>query len=303
MKRVKQDRFKTFIMDNGRRVKFHWARFHEEFQKKKIGGQYRYNTDLYRQIVKHIYQLLSRDDVEDRIEVVKKWHKGENGPKDLLEIYKSLAEFFGCEEGAFLIDENNEEDYEVNTVVHTDMSHPNNEIPAFNESGMLERAMKHMREKEAAHELYSVLTDLIAEYVQADQDVWFEHSECSMQELNKWLDHYPRQYPARVAIRKSAVYLPAELRYRANDLLDEMYVWTGGGYAHDWDKLSFGAPLCDGFIENKYEHFDAYLKTRGLSRESLDNTDRDDQWFWFLKEQEEKWYDKLDNIFSDYLRD
>lgn len=81
-----------------------------------------------------------------------------------------------------------------------------------------------------------------------------------------------------------------------------MYAWVSG-YVCEWDELSVGTPLGDSFVANKNEHFDEYLAKHNVKKDTLDDFDYDDQMFWFLKGQEQDWYDKLDDIFADYLCD
>ena len=79
----------------------------------------------------------------------------------------------------------------------------------------------HNQEKEAAQKLYSLFIDFIAEYNQADYDVWC----CDFDKTGDWpkyVSKYPDRKPMIIAIQKSKLYLPSEIIKGSEELLADM---------------------------------------------------------------------------------
>lgn len=299
MKQEKQEKFKWFTMENGKRVRFDWTRFRDEVD--KITREQRLQKkDVYRQIIRHLKPGLTRDEVEDKTDRVKKWYQGDNGPRDLLEIYKPLAEFFRCEETAFLLFEKTE-DYKMETIItplgvvqanSQTLSAEENRKMIYAMERARSNAMERAKEKEVAYELYGVLVDLIAAYVPVDHKVWLgNRDEPGWVKIFK---EYPGRYPAEVAIRKSAPYLPKEIRYQASALLEEMY----GGWLNDWE-FSIGD-----FHDSKIRQLDKYIEEIwGEDPKKMEEGEKEDRLFDFILDEEYNLFAKLDDIFADYLCD
>ena len=238
MTRKKKANPRWFDMDDGRRVRFDMARFHEEVIDAKRERSCS-ATDLYREIIKTLYSNYPSNQVDSAAEMVKKWDQGRNGPTDLLEIYKPLADFFGCEEDAFLLYEKAEENDMNTATVQTTAVQPDAWTLSADESHKLisaiERAggnaMLRAKEKEVAHELYGIMVDMIAAYLPADEKFWRQKSEeLSLQDK---LKEYPKRCPIERAIMKASLYLPKEVRYKAESLLEDMY----GPQAYIWEEF------------------------------------------------------------------
>lgn len=305
MKKEQQKKRLKFTLDDGRRVEFDWTRFYDEFFKKKKDCNYRYKTDLFRKILQHLYPQINGDDMETIIQNknLDKWLDG-GGPQNLLEIYKPLAEFFGCEEDAFLkyVDEETKEEHKMNTMAAPFHSPSVSMVFPTTESKMI-RAMERMKEKEAASELYSMFVDLIAAYLPVETDIWIEKRDELLEprplpdQLSAWakeVSAYPERTPVSIAIRKAAPYLSKELRYQLNNLLEYMY----GPTPFDWQDIEITE-----YVTMMLKRYEDYIKQQNRDPQQLDENDKDFLWYDMIQDEEYELYGRLDDIFADYLCD
>ena len=259
MKKKRTEPFPWFTMDDGRRVRFDGPRFRDEVDKmkreKRCSG-----SDVFRGIVLLLYPGYSKDAVENIISTVRKWYDQKNGPQDLLDLYKLLAAHFKIEEDAFLKYEEIEEGHMMQTIgVQTNQATPNGCLFPVSESRMLIRAMERAKEKEAAHELYGMLVDLIAAYLAVDGAVWGTYNQ-EQEWKTKKIEEYPSCYPVELAIIKSSMYLPKEVRYRVEALLEDLYGEYGERtfVRQKGDHFSNGLTY-DKLREIKHTQFEEYL--------------------------------------------
>ena len=309
MKKKRTEPFPWFTMDDGRRVRFDGPRFRDEVDKmkreKRCSG-----SDVFRGIVLLLYPGYSKDAVENNISTVRKWYDQKNGPRDLLDLYKPLAAHFKIEEDAFLEYEEIKEGHMMHTIgVQTNQTSPNGCLSPVSESKQLIRAMERAKEKEVAHELYGVLVDLIAAYVPVDIDVWVEHYNewKTWDELQEYLKKYPKRYPVEIAIKKASMYLPRDVRYQANALLEDLYgprlfAWEENGDIRSGQPAYENQSLLD-FRDNKIKQFEEYVKSRGLNSEDLDEGEKSSEMADMIFYEIYDLYDRLDDIFADYLCD
>ena len=161
----------------------------------------------------------------------------------------------------------------------------------------LTETISYVQEKEAAQKLYSVFIDFIAEYNQADHDVWC----CDFDKTGDWpryVSKYPDRKPLILAIQKSKLYLhlPAKIIIGAEELLMDMT----GTYEYIWEEVNnFNT---QGSCKSaRCRLYMLWLRDRGIEAEYTEKVKRDDLWYDFLKDlQQDYWYRRLDKVFSRY---
>ena len=160
-------------------------------------------------------------------------------------------------------------------------------------------ALKSMKEKEIAFELYSTFIDFIKSYLKADLDIWFEYNV----ETPEWkaaLEAFPKRLPMKCAIQKAKMYLSEDTIHKAFNLLDTMY---GSTYTEVEEPSEFKSMLTynlSDFRNERMELYDQYLKERGIVKDS-DKYVRDDDWNDFIIDLHRTWWDRLEEVFEDYL--
>lgn len=304
MGKSKQQR--TISLSNGGIATFDCKRFHDAVDAMWKGSVPKMKKqDVYDILGKAIYEDYStwpQNQISSWRDQVKNWYHCNNGPSLTEEEISKMEATLGLKKGDLLKFAEEREDY--NSMNTTEIS--KNTAPTYcpslvGENRMIISTMKYAKEKEVAHELYGVLVDLIAAYLPVDEDVWVEARGES-----GWMDkfkEYPKRYPADMAIRKASLYLPRELRSQAEYLLDDMY----GERTFGWEEAG-NDPLHDmstmSFYENKIKQFREYAEQNySKNPDDFDDDDVLNCWVEIMREEDYKLFDRLDDIFADYLCD
>lgn len=161
---------------------------------------------------------------------------------------------------------------------------------------ILSDKLSFLQEKWAAQKLYSMFIDFIAEYNQADYDVWC----CDFDQTGDWpkyVSKYPDRKPMIIAIQKSKLYLSAKTIKGAEELLEEMT----GTYEYIWEEVNkFDTHnSCKSY---RYWLYTLWLNDRGINAEYTEEVERDKNWYEFLKDLHDGyWYRRLDKLFERYI--
>ena len=302
----KSQQYRWFAIAEGKRARFNQIAFltavqqhakeYERNNQIKRGG----NAAVFKMIYQELYQQPGIEPSGDQIQAIKNWFYGYNGPAYLEDIYK-LAEILECErKDQFLIYEREKEHEQMNSVQETGSKFFYiTETPAMaQERRMLIEVLNTVKEKEVAHELYSVFVDAISKYNVEEENAFINSAPRTAESVEAIRNH-PKRYPLIIAIRKAAIYLPKELLDEAYALVEYMY---GVDYAYEWHEPN---PECliDGFTRNRYSQLHEYLNKCKTEYNLSNEDERIDAWVDFLSDQSYHLYDMLDDIFCDYIRD
>lgn len=282
---------KAITMKNGRTGRFNQKLFHDAVDRKSKPP--RNKNDVYRGIAKLIYPNMDDEKIEEQKGTIKNWYSGRNGPNLNCNELQKIEEYLDLKDGALLIPDEKEKGDEKRMINAISTIQP--AYSAFSRRDLV-NAMREGRIEEEAYKLYGILTDLISEYIKVDEYVWFECDE-GTEEFAEGLKLYPKRYPVEIALRKSAVFLPSELRSEVENLLEEMY----GGQCFCWDEADshpLFSPAFTGFTANKKKHIKEYVETY-----YSDCEDEDEKRFSYVTDMQYEWFYKLDCIFEDYIRD
>ena len=284
----------VFTLEDGRRAIFNKAAFEYEVNRKAeaINLKNRKNrggkTEVFHLIATGLRNPHTDDFMESTISLIKNWYNGNNGPSDLADIRK-LAEIFNLDGNAFL--KEMKEEKKMNATAEM--------INVSVDQNKIIYALKSMKEKEIAFELYSTFIDFIKSYLKADLDIWFEYNV----ETPEWkaaLEAFPKRLPMKCAIQKAKMYLSEDTIRKAFNLLDTMY---GSTYTEVEEPSEFKSMLTynlSDFRNERMELYDQYLKERGIVKDS-DKYVRDDDWNDFIIDLHRTWWDRLEEVFEDYL--
>ncbi len=293
MKKKKQPDMPWHPMKDGRRVKFDWVSFREAVNG-MVRESHQSKSDIFRGIIQAIFPDYPEDAIDNNISTLYKWYGGKNGPRDLLEIYKPLSGFFGCEEDSFLVYEEIKEESKMNmTAAQATPVLPNGYAYPEGDNQIM-KSMERMKEREIAHELYGILVDLIAAYLPADEKFWCGNGKKAEGEAK--LVKYPKRIPVEIAIKKTSPYLPKELRYKLEVLLEDMY----GPYEGIWTEVSGNS---SDFLDMKEKQFEEYVKRHGHNPQDLNFFVKTALQVTMVNDEEYDLFERLDDIFSDYLCD
>ena len=282
----KSKQMKVFTLENGRRVVFNQDAFEYMVNQKarEIDRKNGKQRGGKAEIIRMIATKLRPYNPDSACHVIKNWYHGYNGP-DVVEDIKLLAEILECGDEEALLKEIMEEN-QMNTAAEM--------INITLDQNKIIRAIKYMKEKEVAHELYSVFIDMIGSYMRADIDIWFEYAQ-DTPEWKEAIKRLPDRYPIEQAITKAAMYLSKDTIMKAGNLLEEMY----GPNVFVWHETNRGESL-DLFIEQRHELYNQYCEEKGIKKEPYQYI-RDDDWNNFSIELNEDWLWKVDRVFEEYL--
>ena len=298
---AKSKNTKVFCLQDGRSAVFSQGKFEFAVNEKTIEITHRNGKErggkltVFRMIAE---RLSSSDDpniIENEIKVVKNWYYGNNGPSNLEDIYV-LAEVLGYKNKEFFLKEKKTIQEEKNMITST-----SEQVRINNTQRREIEAMRQMKEKEVAFELYSVFADLIGKYLKADWEVWFEHKE-GTPEWQTALANFPKRMPVECAIHKAKMYLSEETIYKAYNLLETMFGPQQLVFDEPCDLKYDINYLFSGFLAKRLELFDRYLENHGIERveEGLDRED-DMVWYDFMYDLNRDWWRRLEEVFEDYL--
>ena len=152
--------------------------------------------------------------------------------------------------------------------------------------------------------LYNALQDGIHAYYHVWLDIWKNGQDRNLldrmgiaagctEELKQAAKNFPQEKEYEHLIRKSAMYVPERIRREAICLIEEMFGAPPACVGELWP--------CDiGWLER--EKFDCYVSRHEIGSEELED---DAEWnrevCSFFCEQTDEYYDRLDEIFEDYL--
>ena len=291
---AKSQNTREFQTEDGRSVVFNQKKFHYEFNRKaeeikrkseKKRGE---KGQLFRIIAERLMNSSDEDHIKDIIPRIKNWYYGKNGPGELEEIYV-LADVLECEDReAFLKEKEKKMKVSSAEMVSVNFDHDR-----------IIRAMRSMKEKEVAYELYSVFVDLMGSYLKADMDVWVEYEE-GTPEWEAALANFPRRLRAECAIQKAKMYLSEDTIYGAYNLLETMYGPTVFEGEEPCDLKYDMNYLLSGFRHERLELYCEYLEQKGIKKEPGSNY-RDDDWGEFMLDLNHHWWQMLEEVFEEYI--
>lgn len=288
----------VFDLGDGRRAIFDQTafKFYVNRKAEEINSKSRTNRggkeEVFRMIAKKTSLSDSPDIIESCKNKVKHWYRGDNGPNDVNDIY-TLADVFECDNKELFLKEieKNKEERELNV--------PVTEAVNVNvDQGKIIGAMRSMREKEVAYELYSSFVDLMGAYLKSDLEVWFEYKE-GTPEWETALANFPKRLPAERAVQKAKMYLSQETIHRAFNLLEEMYGPKGTEVEEPSDFKYDINYFISGFRMQRLEMYEDYLENHCI--EKSEESSRDDDWDDFMMGLHWDWWNKLEEAFEDYL--
>ena len=289
----------VFQIGDGKKAIFYQSKFKREVDKRittisretrRVRGA---KAAVFRMIAEELRHPRDKGHLESTVKLVTNWYSRSNGPSNLEDI-RALARILEMDnEDAFLKEINeSEEDKKVNAPV-SDMVNVNLD------QNRLIVAMRQMKEKEVAYELYSVFVDLMGSYLKSDLAVWFECEE-GTPEWAAALASFPKRLPVECAIQKAKMYLSEDTILKAYNLLESMY---GPKFSEAEEPSEYKSVLAyrtSGFCSERYEMYAQYLEDRGIKKDSERNI-RDDDWNDFVIELNESWWDKIEEAFDEYL--
>ena len=288
----------VFELENGRRAVFNQVKFKYTVNQKaeELNRKNRTNRggkeEIFRMIANGISCSPNPDILDSTKNQVKHWYRGDNGPRSIDDIFK-LADIFECDNREAFLKEIEK------TVEESQMNTPKAEMVNVNiDQGKIIRAMRIMKEKEVAYELYSSFVDLMGTYLKADLAVWFEYEE-GTPEWKAALASFPKRMPVECAIQKAKMYISEDTVLRAYNLLEEMY---GPRYDEVEEPSDFKNDihyLLSGFRMQRLDMFDNFLNDKRI--EKGEEYSRDDNWNDFMMELHHDWWHKLEEAFEDYL--
>ena len=294
MSKSKEPRWLT--MEDGRRAQFDLKRFQKEARKKErelarsTGKKSGMQIMMLREVAKFI---TPNGDIEAEANRIKNWYYGNNAPSTPEDAYR-IADFFGYEDKyTFLMIEDKEaSSMNTNETIITKM--PLQATPPANE---FKAALFALKRREVASELYAYLLDVLAHYYKADVKMWEKTLYCdSMAEGWKEVSPlYPSRYDAIMTIRKKAIFLPQTLLDEATALIESMFLSDLYFDCKDHPQLP---NLFDEFFEYRNDQYNEYIKDHEINQEKLTP---DDIWIELINAQAEERFERLNEIFEDYL--
>lgn len=356
----KSKNFRPIRLRDGGTAVFDWTAFREAVDKAKRKRPYKgIAMEVFRSLAKELFpqQAADEDAVENMANTIKNWYGGNNGPSLEEKEIHTMEQFLGCEAGSFLkrVDHNTEteKEYEDMDEMNANVQSVNMDalahhleqlveaVKAGNAPGskadvqsantsnfltiqagsrILKNALRSMREKEAAHELYGLFVDAIWEYSKVDHEIYncklydklidelafpedeekkkWQFTPEQFQQFKEQLRKLPRRMSLENAVEKYSLFLPKELRYRLSQLLDELYgdredflEEPGSSWKEDW--------LCRVFMGAKVSQLENYLN--GCLSKEYDEDDVMCEVYSFFNWEVDELMFKLNDIFSDYL--
>lgn len=282
----KSKQMKEFTLEDGRCAVFNQVAFEYTVNQKARAVDRRNGKTRggKAEVLRTIAARLRPYNAASAFPVVKNWYYGNNGP-DSIEDIRLLAIILECDDENTFLKEKKEE-HKLNTT---------SEMVNVNiDQGRIIAALKYIKEKEVAYELYSMMVDMMGAYMKTDLDIWLEYEEGTT-EWREAIKHLPDRYPIYQAITKASLYLPKDTVMKAYNLLEEMY----GPRWLDWEETNRAESL-DFFIDQRHRMYVQYCEEHGLSKDP-DTYLRDDNWNNFAMELNEEWPWKLDRVFEDYF--
>ena len=304
---AKSKRTTLFTLDDGRTAVFNQTAFAydvNDFAKKNARGKRDGNRSaVYRDIARKLSDTDDESSNDSWAKRVKQWYYGNNGPRELDDIYK-LAEIMECEDRERYLKEaeNKKEENKVESnLINGFEANGCNAIALLMQQNALVHALKEMKEKEVAYELYSVFTNLMEQYLKAELDVWFEYDEFTP-EWEAALARFPKRLPVECAVHRAKMYLSKDTIMKAYNLLEAMF----GPSLTEVDepsnikgKMNY---MLSGFLIERCQRYDEYLEEHGIVKEK-NRYARDDDWSDFIFEMNESWWNKLEEVFEEYFPD
>lgn len=236
---------------------------------KSRGGQ----ALLLKELAKCVYP---EREPEESIFSIKNWLYGRNGPSCLEDVQK-LESFFGC---SFLI------------------PRPRPNTTDIGELSSMYENKDDLAERNAARELYQLMTDLIRAHQKAMYYFWC--ADFPVANETKWIQYAPKDYPVLPDIQhqiwRISFDLPQEVRDDTLRLLEDIYSYP-----------SIPEEKNDGIyypsMDYDYDDFRAFLRKNGNADLIIgDSGDVMSEWFEFSNSQTEDFYNTLDEIFDAYRR-
>ncbi len=284
----------VFTLEDGRRVIFNQAAFEYQVNRmaesinRKNGKNRGGKAEVFRLIATELRHPHSDDLLESTISLIKNWYNGNNGPSDPLDI-QQLAEIFDLEKNAFFKEMKEEKKMNA-TAEMVNVSIDQNKII---------NALKAMKEKEVAFELYSTFVDFFKSYLKADLDIWLEY-DFDTPEWKAAIEAFPKRLPMTCAIQKAKMYLSEDTIHKAYNLLETMYGPTFTEVEEPSEFKTKTSYILSGFHCERLEMYDRYLDERGIVKESGSYL-RDDDWNEFILDLHRTWWDRLEEVFEEYL--
>ncbi len=231
----KSKQMKVFNLEDGRRVVFNQVAFEYVVNQKarEIDRRNGKQRGGKAEAIRMIATKLRPYNPDSACPVIKNWYHGYNGP-EVVEDIKLLAEILECDDEEAFLKEIKEEK-QMNAAAEM--------VNVTLDQNKIVRAMKYMKEKEVAHELYSAFVDMIGPYMRADIDIWFEYDE-DTPEWKEALKRLPDRFPIEQAITKASMFISHDTVMKASNLLEEMY----GPNLFVWHETNRGESL-DLYIE------------------------------------------------------